>query len=109
MEIDASKHGGCTCQLTVGGPSRLSRTIEVKSTIPGRFSAGADTLLGPEMKSTGEVMGIDTDFSNAYAKASIAAGLALPKSGKVFITMIDKFKEEIVPVAKQLQVWHSLM
>ena len=49
-------------------------------------------------------MGIDVDFSNAYAKASIAAGLALPKSGKVFITMIDKFKEEIVPVAKQLKV-----
>lgn len=56
------------------------------------------------MKSTGEVMGIDTDFSNAYAKASIAAGLALPKSGKIFITMIDKFKDEIVPVAKQLKV-----
>ena len=65
---------------------------------------GADTLLGPEMKSTGEVMGIDTDFSKAYAKASIAAGLALPTSGKIFITMIDKYKEDIVPVAKQLTV-----
>ena len=66
--------------------------------------AGADTLLGPEMKSTGEVMGIDKDFSSAYAKASIAAGLKLPTSGSVFITMIDKFKEQIVPVGKQLQV-----
>lgn len=49
-------------------------------------------------------MGIDKDFSNAYAKAAIAAGLRLPESGKVFITMIDKFKDQIVPVAKQLKV-----
>lgn len=65
---------------------------------------GADTLLGPEMRSTGEVMGIDTDFGRAYAKAAIAAGQKLPTSGNVFITMIDKYKEAIVPVAKQLQV-----
>ena len=49
-------------------------------------------------------MGIDKDFSSAYAKASIAAGLKLPTSGKIFITMIDKFKDQIVPVGKQLQV-----
>ena len=68
------------------------------------WSVGADTLLGPEMKSTGEVMGIDTDFSSAYAKAAIAAGLQLPTSGNVFITMIDKFKDQIIPVARQLKV-----
>ena len=72
--------------------------------MPKAVSAGADTLLGPEMKSTGEVMGIDKDFSSAYAKASIAAGLKLPTSGNIFITMIDKFKDQIVPVGKQLQV-----
>jgi len=66
--------------------------------------AGADTLLGPEMKSTGEVMGIDKDFSSAYAKAAIAAGLKLPSSGNIFITMMDKFKDQIIPVAKELQV-----
>lgn len=49
-------------------------------------------------------MGIDKDFSSAYAKASIAAGLQLPTSGTVFITMIDKFKDAIVPVAQQLKV-----
>lgn len=69
-----------------------------------RAGAGADTLLGPEMRSTGEVMGIDSDFGRAYAKAAIAAGQKLPTSGNVFITMIDKYKEAIVPVAKQLQV-----
>ena len=63
-------------------------------------AAGADTLLGPEMRSTGEVMGIDTTFSAAYAKAAIAAGQRLPTGGKVFITMIDKYKEAIVPIAK---------
>lgn len=64
--------------------------------------AGADTLLGPEMRSTGEVMGIDRDFSSAYAKAAMAAGQRLPTSGNVFITMTDKCKPDIVPVAKQL-------
>ena len=62
--------------------------------------AGADTLLGPEMRSTGEVMGIDESFSAAYAKAALAAGQRLPMSGKVFITMIDKYKQAIVPIAK---------
>ena len=66
------------------------------------LSTGADTLLGPEMRSTGEVMGIDRDFSSAYAKAAMAAGQRLPTSGNVFITMTDKCKPDIVPVAKQL-------
>ena len=66
--------------------------------------AGADTLLGPEMRSTGEVMGIDTDFSKAYAKAALSAGQKLPTSGNVFVSMTDKFKEAIVPIAKELKV-----
>ncbi len=52
------------------------------------------------MRSTGEVMGIDESFSAAYAKAALAAGQRLPMSGKVFITMIDKYKDAIVPIAK---------
>ena len=66
--------------------------------------AGADTLLGPEMRSTGEVMGIDTDFSKAYAKAALAAGQKLPTKGNVFVSMTDKYKEAIVPIAKELKV-----
>ena len=54
------------------------------------------------MRSTGEVMGIDRDFSSAYAKAAMAAGQQLPTGGNVFITMTDKCKPDIVPVAKQL-------
>eukprot|EP00955_Chlamydomonas_euryale_P011740 126195-Chlamydomonas_euryale.AAC.14 len=70
--------------------------------IPFNKFPGCDTLLGPEMRSTGEVMGIDATFAGAYAKAAIAAGLRLPKSGKVFITMTDKHKADIVPIAKML-------
>ena len=59
------------------------------------------------MRSTGEVMGIDTDFSKAYAKAALSAGQKLPASGNVFVSMTDKFKEAIVPIAKELNVGTS--
>ncbi len=62
-----------------------------------------DTLLGPEMKSTGEVMGIDDDFGLAYAKAQIAAGQHLPASGAVFISVSDADKNAVLPVARQFR------
>eukprot|EP00740_Mantoniella_antarctica_P007677 CAMPEP_0181365288 /NCGR_PEP_ID=MMETSP1106-20121128/9970_1 /TAXON_ID=81844 /ORGANISM="Mantoniella antarctica, Strain SL-175" /LENGTH=1142 /DNA_ID=CAMNT_0023480319 /DNA_START=206 /DNA_END=3634 /DNA_ORIENTATION=- len=62
---------------------------------------GADTLLGPEMRSTGEVMGIDKDFTKAYAKAQIAAGQRLPTKGKVFISVRDGDKPAAVGIAKK--------
>ena len=64
---------------------------------------GVDTLLGPEMKSTGEVMGIDDNLGLAIAKAHMAAGSALPDSGSVFISVRDNDKPSIVPVARALQ------
>lgn len=64
---------------------------------------GIDATLGPEMKSTGEVIGIDTTFEMAYAKSQIAAGQKLPLSGTVFISVKDKDKKAIVPVAKGFQ------
>ncbi len=63
---------------------------------------GVDSLLGPEMKSTGEVMGLDYDVSHAIAKASLAAGTVLPKEGKVFLSIKDEDKEEGYDLAKQL-------
>ena len=60
-----------------------------------------DTLLGPEMKSTGEVMGIGTDFGLAYAKAQLGAGQRLPLSGTVFISVGDEDKAAILDVARQ--------
>ncbi|MCS7064534.1 MAG: carbamoyl-phosphate synthase large subunit [Methylacidiphilales bacterium] len=63
---------------------------------------GVDILLGPEMKSTGEVMGIDTDLGIAYAKAQMAASPALPTSGRVFISVRDEDKPHIISVAQSL-------
>ncbi len=60
-----------------------------------------DTLLGPEMKSTGEVMGIGFDFGLAYAKAQLGAGQKLPLEGTVFVSVKDNDKEAMVPVARQ--------
>ena len=61
-----------------------------------------DVLLGPEMKSTGEVMGIDKDFGLAYAKSQIAAGNSLPTRGLAFISLQDKHKNEGINLAKKL-------
>ena len=63
---------------------------------------GVDVLLGPEMKSTGEVMGIDRDFRKAYVKAQIAAGSPLPTSGKVFISVKNRDKRAALGIAKRL-------
>jgi carbamoyl-phosphate synthase large subunit len=63
---------------------------------------GTDTILGPEMRSTGEVMGIDTDFGRAFAKAELAASQRLPLSGTVFVSMNDREKQAIVPVIQDL-------
>jgi len=64
---------------------------------------GVDIILGPEMKSTGEVMGIDSDFGRAYIKSQIAAGQNLPKKGNVFISVCERDKRAIVFIAKKLQ------
>jgi len=64
---------------------------------------GVDIILGPEMRSTGEVMGIDADFPHAFAKSQIAAGTALPTEGNVFISVRNEDKEAIVPAARALQ------
>jgi carbamoyl-phosphate synthase large subunit len=66
-----------------------------------RFSR-ADTILGPEMRSTGEVMGIDDSFARAFAKAQIAAGNGLPLSGRVFISVRDEDKEGTVDLARRM-------
>jgi carbamoyl-phosphate synthase large subunit len=63
---------------------------------------GVDTLLGPEMKSTGEVMGIDASFGIAFAKAQLGGGMRLPKGGRVFISVRDEDKRGAAEVAKRL-------
>jgi carbamoyl-phosphate synthase large subunit len=66
----------------------------------GRF---VDSLLSPEMRSTGEVMGIDVDFPSAFAKSQSAAGSALPASGSIFISVADRDKPHVVLPVRRLQ------
>ena len=70
------------------------------ATRDGRF---VDSLLGPEMRSTGEVMGIDVDFPKAFAKSQSAAGSALPKSGSIFISVADRDKPHLMLPVRRLQ------
>ncbi len=77
--------------------------ISVKEAVlPFSKFPGSDTLLGPEMRSTGEVMGIDMDFGRSFAKAELAASQELPLTGNTFISMNDREKEAVVPIAKEL-------
>ncbi len=63
---------------------------------------GVDVLLGPEMKSTGEVIGIDRDVAQAYAKSQLGAGMKLPREGRVFLSVHDLDKAALVPIARDL-------
>ena len=67
----------------------------------GRFP-GASVVLGPEMKSTGEVMGIAHNFPSAYAKTQFAASMELPISGTCFVSVCDRDKRAIVPLVRDL-------
>lgn len=73
-----------------------------EAVFPWNRFPGIDIILGPEMKSTGEVMGIDKDWGMAYAKSQISAFNALPKEGKVFLSVADRDKDRAVAVARDL-------
>ncbi|NBT46342.1 MAG: carbamoyl-phosphate synthase large subunit [Actinobacteria bacterium] len=77
------------------------------ATKDGRF---VDSLLGPEMRSTGEVMGIDVDFPKAFAKAQSAAGSALPTAGTIFVSVADRDKHQfILPVRRLAQLGYKIL
>jgi len=101
------------CRLMLGEelseqrlPSEAPSHVSVKEAVlPFARFAGADTVLGPEMRSTGEVMGIAADFPTAFGKAQAAAGVALPERGTIFISVTDSDK----PAATQLATrFHDL-
>ena len=78
--------------------------VSVKEAVfPFNRFPDVDILLGPEMKSTGEVMGIDHSFGLAFAKSQMAAGFKMPTKGSIFISVHDYHKDKIVPVAKSFQ------
>jgi carbamoyl-phosphate synthase large subunit len=101
------------CRLMLGEslsdqhlPTEAPSHVSVKEAVlPFARFAGADTVLGPEMRSTGEVMGIAADFPTAFGKAQAAAGVALPEQGTIFISVTDSDK----PAATQLATrFHDL-
>ncbi len=77
--------------------------VSVKASVfPFSKFPGVDTVLGPEMKSTGEVMGIHTNFGGAFAKSQFAANITLPKEGKVFLSIRDRDKGALAHIVKRL-------
>ncbi|MEI7857448.1 MAG: carbamoyl-phosphate synthase large subunit [Methanomicrobiales archaeon] len=88
----------------LGHKEREIKHVAVKEVLlPFSKLAGVDTVLGPEMKSTGEVMGIDYDFGLAFYKACISADNELPRKGNVFISVNIEQKEEAIPIARKLR------
>ncbi len=81
----------------------IPRSVSVKESVfPFRKFAGVDIVLGPEMRSTGEVMGISDEFPIAFNKSQIAAGVVLPSSGNVFLSIAARHRDGITDMARQL-------
>jgi carbamoyl-phosphate synthase large subunit len=103
VEAACKVMGGCTIAELQLPRNRSLEHVAVKAAVlPFARFPGADPVLGPEMRSTGEVMASAADFPTAFAKAERAAGRALPSSGTAFLSVRDVDKEALVPVARQL-------
>ena len=86
-----------------GGLWKKQKLVGIKAPVFSMSKlSGVDTYLGPEMKSTGEVMGIDHDFRSAVSKALMAAGLALPQKGSILLSVADRHKAEAVGMFRAL-------
>jgi carbamoyl-phosphate synthase large subunit len=94
--------GKTLAEMNVSDPVALKQFCIKESVLPFSRFAGVDIMLGPEMKSTGEVMGIDESFGMAFIKSQAAAGQTLPKQGRVFISVKDDDKRDVVFIAKKL-------
>jgi carbamoyl-phosphate synthase large subunit len=79
---------------------KVSHVAVKEVVLPFNKLVGVDTVLGPEMKSTGEVMGIDYDFGRAFYKASISAENEIPTEGNIFLSISDDQKDEFAPIAR---------
>jgi carbamoyl-phosphate synthase large subunit len=94
--------GKTLVELGITKEVAITHTAVKEAVFPFNRFPGVDCLLGPEMRSTGEVMGIDRDFGRAYAKSQIAAGQNLPQSGTVFVSVKDRDKRAIIMIARGL-------
>jgi len=89
-------------ELGYVGEAKIRHVAVKEAVFPFAKLPGVDPVLGPEMKSTGEVMGIDFDFGKAYYKAQVAAGNTLPKKGRVFISVRKEDRAKIRSIAEKL-------
>src|SRR3984893_10332114 len=97
MSLPLVRHGGVS-EIAV------HEFYSVESPVfPFNKFRGVDTILGPEMRSTGEVMGISSSYGQAFAKAQLAAGQRLPRKGTVFMSVNDRDKKHVGPLGKELQ------
>src|SRR5207245_11638790 len=87
--------------LGLVGEAKIKHVAVKAPVFPFQRLPGVDTILGPEMKSTGEVMGIDRSLGRAYYKAMLAAGNPLPTQGAVYVTVRDADKPTRLPVAER--------
>ncbi|MAV35015.1 MAG: carbamoyl phosphate synthase large subunit, partial [Planctomycetaceae bacterium] len=94
--------GQTLAQLGIDREPIPSHVSIKESVFPFRKFVGVDIVLGPEMRSTGEVMGISERFSIAFAKSQLAAGVVLPESGKIFLSVSGRHKQKFVPLARRL-------
>ncbi len=94
--------GESLASFDLGQRPRYEHMAVKEAVFPFSRFPGVDIILGPEMKSTGEVMGIDTDFSRAFAKSQLAAGTRLPGGGVVFISVKDRDKQAAAALARRL-------
>ncbi|HLY57112.1 MAG TPA: carbamoyl-phosphate synthase large subunit [Stellaceae bacterium] len=89
---------------------KLRHTAVKEAVLPFNRFPGVDLLLGPEMKSTGEVMGLDADFGRAFAKSQLASGAKLPLAGTVFVSVRDRDKEAVEePCRRLIEMGFSLL
>ena len=93
--------GASLDDFVLSGPTPPHTAVK-EAVFPFARFPGVDTLLGPEMKSTGEVMGLDRDFGRAFAKAQLGAGVKLPLTGTVFLSVRNQDKDALVPLAAKL-------
>ena len=96
--------GATLASMGLDKPHKPLRHVGVKESVfPFNRFPGVDAVLGPEMKSTGEVMGIDSDFGLAFAKSQLAAGTRLPLSGTAFVSIKDSEKPMLLPAIRRLR------
>lgn len=107
-KIAARVMAGETLDAAIGAygkkpdPRNLKHIAVKEAVFPFARFPGVDTLLGPEMRSTGEVIGLDTDFALAFAKSQLGAGVDLPREGTVFVSVRDGDKERVLTAVRLL-------